>query len=103
MILGSPKDDYTKRQHKVCLWEVCAAKSSVPKFLRWSSTSITIDRGDHPPNVPRPGSYALLVDPIVGNKRLTKVVLSYLVLHVPINAMILNITIKVFQNMSKPV
>jgi hypothetical protein len=76
MILGGPEDDYTKRQHKVRLREVCTAKSSVPKFLCWSSTLITFDRGDPTPNVPQPGSYPLLVDPIVGNKRLSKVLMD---------------------------
>jgi hypothetical protein len=76
MIFGCPEDDCTKHQHKVHLREVCAAKSSIPKFLRWSSTPITFDQGDHPPNVPRLGSYPLLVDHIVGNKRLTKVLMD---------------------------
>jgi hypothetical protein len=76
MIFGGPEDDCTKRQHKVHLQEVCAAKSSVSKFLCWSSTLITFDRGDHPPNVPQPGSYPLLVDPIITNKRLTKVLMD---------------------------
>jgi hypothetical protein len=52
MIFGGPKDDCTKRQHKVRLWEVCATKSSVPKLLCWSSTSITFDQGDHHPMFP---------------------------------------------------
>jgi hypothetical protein len=45
----------------------------IPKSLRWSSTPITFDQNNHPPSIPRPGSYPLLVNPIVGNKRLTKV------------------------------
>jgi hypothetical protein len=76
MIFGGPEDDCTKRQHKVRLREVCATKCSVPKFLCWSSTPMTFDRGDHPPNVPRSGSYPLLVGPIIGNKRLTKVLMD---------------------------
>jgi hypothetical protein len=47
-----------------------------PKFLHWSSILITFDRGGHSPNVPRPGSYPLLFDPIVGNKCLTKVLMD---------------------------
>jgi hypothetical protein len=60
--------------------------TSVPKFLRWLSTPITFDQGDHPSNVPRPGSYPLLIDSNVGNKRLTKVLMvrgnSLNILHV---------------------
>jgi hypothetical protein len=78
MILGGPVGDCTKCWHKVHLREICvtAARSFVPKFLRWSSTSITFDWGDHPPNVPRTGSYPLLVDPIIDNKRLSKVLMD---------------------------
>jgi hypothetical protein len=76
MIFGGPKDDCTKREHKVRLREVCATGNAVLKFLRWSSTPITFDRGDHPPSVPWPGSYPLVVDPIIGNKHLTKVLMD---------------------------
>jgi hypothetical protein len=76
MIFRGPEGDCIKCQHKVHLREVCIAKSSVPKFLSRSNTPITFDQGDHPPNVPRLRTYPLLVDPIVGNKRLTKVLMD---------------------------
>jgi hypothetical protein len=76
MIFGGREDDCTKCQHKMRLREVCAAMNLVPKFLHLSSTSITFDRGDHPPSIPRPGSYPLIVDPIIWNKRLTKVLMD---------------------------
>jgi hypothetical protein len=76
MIFGGSEDDCSKCKHKVCLWEVCTTRNTFLKFLRWSCTPITFDRGDHPPSVPRPGSYPLIVDPIIGNKHLTKVLMD---------------------------
>jgi hypothetical protein len=76
MIFEGPEDDCSKRQHKVQLWEFYATGNAVPKFLRWSSTLITFDRGEHPPSVPRSWSYPLVVNPIIGNKCLTKVLMD---------------------------
>ena len=45
-------------------------------YLRWSESAITFDRTDHPDAIPHPGRYPLVVDPIVGPKRLTKVLMD---------------------------
>ena len=37
---------------------------------------ITFNRGDHPDYVPNPGQYPLIVDLIIGNTRLTKVLMD---------------------------
>ena len=37
---------------------------------------ITFDQADHPDHVPSPGKYLLVVDPVVGNVRLTKVLMD---------------------------
>jgi hypothetical protein len=76
MMFGGLKDDCTKHQHKVRHRDACAAGNAVPKFLHWSSTPITSDQGEHSPNIPRPGSYPLAVDPIIGNNCLTKVLMG---------------------------
>jgi hypothetical protein len=76
MIFGGSEDDYSKHQHKVHLRVVRAAGNAILKFLHWSSTPITLDWVDHPPSVPRSGSYPLVVDSIVGNKHLTKVLMD---------------------------
>jgi hypothetical protein len=36
-----------------------------PQYMHWSEASITWGREDHPPLMPRPGGYALALDPIV--------------------------------------
>jgi hypothetical protein len=48
----------------------------VPVYLDWSDKPITFDQGDHPDRVPSPGKYLLVVDPVVGNVRLTKVLMD---------------------------
>jgi hypothetical protein len=41
-----------------------------------SNKPITFDQGDHPDCVPSPGRYPLVVDPVIGNARLTKVLMD---------------------------
>ena len=65
-----------KRRQKVARREVYTAEPATPAFLRWSESTITFDRADHPGTVPHPGRYPVVVDPIVGPKRLTKVLMD---------------------------
>jgi hypothetical protein len=51
-------------------------KVAVPVYLDWSDKPITFDQGDHPDCVPSPGRYPLVVDPVIGNARLTKVLMD---------------------------
>jgi hypothetical protein len=63
---------HRKQEHR----EVCSVKVVVPAYLDWSDKPITFDRGDHPDFVPSPGRYPLIVDPIIGNVRLSKVLMD---------------------------
>jgi hypothetical protein len=45
-------------------------------YLDWSDMPITFDQGDHPDRVPSPGKYPLVVDPVIGNARLTKILMD---------------------------
>ena len=76
MIFGGSNAIHSKRQHKVCYREACAAEMAVPSFLSWPDSPITFDQRDHPSHVARPGRYPLIVDPIVRKKRLTKVLMD---------------------------
>jgi hypothetical protein len=51
-------------------------KVAAPVYLDWSDMPITFDQGDHPDCVPSLGRYPLVVDPIIGNARLTKVLMD---------------------------
>ena len=48
----------------------------MPQYLNWSSTPITFNRDDHPDRVVAPGVYPLVVDPIIVNTRLSKVLMD---------------------------
>ena len=76
VIIGGLEDECSRRLQKVRLREVCAAASSIPRKLKWASTPIIFDQNDHSANVPRPGSYPLVVDPVVSNMRLSKVLMD---------------------------
>ena len=56
--------------------EVYTIEPVVPTFLQWSESAITFDRTDHPESIPQPGRYPLVVDPIIGMKQLTKVLMD---------------------------
>ena len=76
MIFGGSVDYDSKRRQKLARHKVYTAEPVAPSFLRWSESAITFDRTDHPESVPQPGRYLLVVDPIIGMKRLTKLLMD---------------------------
>jgi hypothetical protein len=56
--------------------EVYSVKVAVPVYLDWSDKPITFEQGNHPDRVPSPGKYPLVVDPVISNIRLTKVLMD---------------------------
>ena len=48
----------------------------VPQYLNWLSTPITFNRDDHHDRVIAAGVYPLVVDPIIVNTRLSKVLMD---------------------------
>jgi hypothetical protein len=51
-------------------------KVAAPVYLDWSDKPITFDQGDHLDCVPSPGRYPLIVAPVIGNARLSKVLMD---------------------------
>jgi hypothetical protein len=76
MIYGGQVANALARHRKQERREVCSVKVAVLVYLDWSDKPITFDQGDHPHRVPSPGKYPLVVDPIIGNVRLTKVLMD---------------------------
>jgi hypothetical protein len=76
MIYGGQVVNASARHHKPERREVCSVKVAAPVYLDWSDKPITFDKGDHPDYVPSLGMYPLVVDPVVGNARLTKVLMD---------------------------
>jgi hypothetical protein len=76
MIYGGQVANASARHRKQERWEVCSVKVAAPVYLDWSDKPITFDLGDHPDRVPSLGKYPLVVDPVIGNIRLTKVLMD---------------------------
>jgi hypothetical protein len=76
MIYGGQVANASTRHRKQERREVCSVKVAAPVYLDWSDKPITFDQGDHPDYVPSPGRYPLVVDPVIGNARLTKVLMD---------------------------
>jgi hypothetical protein len=76
MIYGGQVANASARRRKQERREACLVKVAAPVYLDWSDKPITFDQGDHPDCVPSPGRYSLVVDPVIGNARLTKVLMD---------------------------
>jgi hypothetical protein len=76
MIYGGQVANASARHRKQERWEVCSVKVAAPVYLDWFDKPITFDQGDHPDRVPSLEKYPLVVDPIIGNVRLTKVLMD---------------------------
>jgi hypothetical protein len=76
MIYGGQVANASARHRKQERREVCSVKVATPVYLDWSDKPITFDQGDHPDRIPSPGKYPLVVDPIIGNVSLTKVLMD---------------------------
>jgi hypothetical protein len=76
MIYGGQVANALARHRKQERWEVCSVKVATPLYLDWSDEPITFDQGDHPDCVRSPGRFPLVVDPVIGNARLTKVLMD---------------------------
>jgi hypothetical protein len=76
MIYGGPVANASARHRKQERREVCSVKVAAPVYLDWSDKPITFDQGDHPDRVPSSGKYPLVVDPVIDNVSLTKVLMD---------------------------
>jgi hypothetical protein len=76
MIYGGPSTHLSVRQRKRERREVFSVQMAVPRFLDWSEMAITFDRDDHPDHVPSSGVYPLVVDPVIANTCLTKLLID---------------------------
>ena len=75
-IFGEPMANMTARQHKRERREVFSVTKATLSYLDWSEDTISFSRDDHPDYIPNPGLYPLVVDPIIGNTRFSKVLMD---------------------------
>jgi hypothetical protein len=76
LIFGGPTVDMSNSQRKRERHEVLAAEKAHPSFLDWSEDAITFNLEDHPNCIPNSGQYPLVVDPVIGNTRFSKVLMD---------------------------
>jgi hypothetical protein len=76
MIYGGQVVNASARHRKQERREVCSVKVAVPVYVDWSDKPITFDQGDHPDCVPSLGKYPLVVDPVISNTKITKVLMD---------------------------
>jgi hypothetical protein len=76
LIFGGPTVDMSNSQRKRERHEVLAAEKAPPSFVDWSEDAITFSREDHPNRIPNPGQYPLVVDPVIGSARFSKVLMD---------------------------
>jgi hypothetical protein len=76
LIFGGPTNRMSSRQRKRERHEVLVVEKAPPSFLDWSEDAITFSREDHPNRIPNPGQYPLVVDPVIGNARFSKVLMD---------------------------
>ncbi|KAK1629250.1 hypothetical protein QYE76_003565 [Lolium multiflorum] len=67
IIFTTEPEDKTSQQRRSL--EVNAVMPPVPQYLNWSEQAITFDRRDTPAVLPKPGSYAMVLDPTLGTTR----------------------------------
>jgi hypothetical protein len=76
MIYSGQVANASARHRKQERREVCSTKVATPVYLDWSDKPITFNQDDHPDYVPNPGRYPLVVDPVIGNASLSKVLMD---------------------------
>jgi hypothetical protein len=76
LIFGGPTMAMSNSQHKRERHEVLAAEKAPPSFLDWLGDAITFSREDHPNRIPNLGQYPLVIDPVIGNARFSKVLMD---------------------------
>jgi hypothetical protein len=76
MIFGRDTVNHSSRQRKQERREVFSVEVATLAYLDWSDHAITFDLGDHLDYILNPESYPLVVNPIIDNTRLTKVLMD---------------------------
>ena len=76
LIFGGRAARLTVSQKKRELREVCTVNTDAPSYLKWSENAITFDQQDHSDWIPNPGSYPLIINPIISETRLSKVLMD---------------------------
>jgi hypothetical protein len=73
---GGPDSYESMRKQKITASEVMVVSCATPEYLKWSEIPITFDQSDHPYFIPKPGRYPLIINPIVKDVKLNRVLIT---------------------------
>jgi hypothetical protein len=63
-------------KQKLTTREVMVVIPATPEYLKWSDVPIAFDRSDHPDFIPKSGRYPLIVNPIIKDVKLNRVLVD---------------------------
>jgi hypothetical protein len=76
VIFGGDQEFSSRREHKLLLREIMSVEPAVPRPLRWSEVPISFSRDDQWTNFSELGKFRLVLDPVVAEVKLTKVLID---------------------------
>jgi hypothetical protein len=76
VIFGGDGDFSSRRDQKLLLREIMSVEPAVPRPLRWSEVPISFSHDDQRMSFSEPGKFPLVLDPVVAEVRLTKVLID---------------------------
>jgi hypothetical protein len=76
VIFGGDGDFCPKRTQKLLLREILSVEPATPQPLRWSEVPISFSRDDQWTSFSEPGKFPLVLDPVVAEVKLTRVLID---------------------------
>jgi hypothetical protein len=76
IIFGGDEEFSSRRDQKLLLHEIMSVEPAVPRPLRWSEVPISFSRGDQLTSFSEPGKFPLVLDPVVAEVKLTRVLID---------------------------
>jgi hypothetical protein len=76
VIFGGDGDFGSRREQKLLLQEIMSVEPAAPRPLRWSKVPISFSRDDQWTSFSEPGKFPLVLDLVVAEVRLTKVLID---------------------------
>jgi hypothetical protein len=76
VIFGGDEDFCSKREQKLLLREILSIEPAVPRPLRWSEVPISFSRTDQWTSFSGPRKFPLVLDPVVTEVKLTRVLID---------------------------
>jgi hypothetical protein len=76
IIFGGDEDFCSRRDQKLLLREIMSVEPAAPRPLCWSEVPISFSRDDQWTSFSEPGKFPLVLDPVVAEVKLTKVLID---------------------------